>query len=66
MSILLTLLVYVIIFALIWWLISIIPFPPPIAQARWVFYVVLVIIAIFVLLSLVGAVPGLGTIKIGK
>ena len=42
------------IFALIWWLISIIPFPPPIAQAKWIFYVVLVIVAIVVLLQLVG------------
>lgn len=54
MSILITLLVYVLIFALIWWLISIIPFPPPIAQAKWVFYLVLVIVAIIVLLNLVG------------
>ena len=54
MSILITLLVYVLIFALIWWLISIIPFPPPIAQAKWVFYVVLVVVAIIVLLQLVG------------
>jgi hypothetical protein len=54
MSILITLLVYVLVFCLIWWLISIVPFPPPIAQAKWVFYAVLVIVAIIVLLHLVG------------
>jgi hypothetical protein len=48
------LLVYVLIFALIWWLIEIVPFPPPIAKVKWIFYVVLVIVAIIVLLQLVG------------
>jgi hypothetical protein len=51
---LITLLIYVLVFCLIWWLISIIPFPPPIAGAKWVFYVVLVIVAIIVLLHLAG------------
>lgn len=52
---LITLLVYVLIFCLLWWLITIIPFPPPPApQFRWVAFAVLVIVAIIVLLNLVG------------
>ena len=52
MNILLTILVLMIIFCLIWYLISIIPFPPPLAAIRWVFYCILIIIAIVYLLSL--------------
>jgi len=55
MAILITLLILILIFALIWWLISVIPFPPPLAAVRWVFYCILVIIAIVVLL---GYLPG--------
>jgi len=52
MNILLTILVLMIVFCLIWYLISIIPFPPPLAAIRWVFYCILIIIAIVYLLSL--------------
>jgi hypothetical protein len=55
MSLLITLIILIIVFALLWWLISAIPFPPPIANVRWIFYVILVIIAIIVL---VGFIPG--------
>lgn len=49
-----TLIVYVLVFCLIYWLIGMIPFPPPIANAKWVFYLVLVIVAIIMLLRLAG------------
>lgn len=55
MSVLLTPLILVIVFCLIWYLISIIPFPPPLANVKWVFYCILVIVAIIVLL---GYLPG--------
>lgn len=55
MSILVTLIVLVIVFCLAWYVIGIIPFPPPLANIRWVFYAVLVLIAIIVLL---GMIPG--------
>jgi O-antigen/teichoic acid export membrane protein len=54
-SILITILILVIVFALLWYLISIIPFPPPLAAIRWVFYCILIIVAIVVLL---GYIPG--------
>jgi len=55
MSLLITLIILVIVFALLWWLIGIIPFSPPLANVRWIFYAILVIVAIVVLL---GYVPG--------
>jgi hypothetical protein len=50
----LTIIVAVIIFCLIYWLIGLIPLPPPLAQARWVLYALLVIGAIIFLLNLAG------------
>jgi xanthine/uracil permease len=54
MGILITLLIGILVFCLLWYLIGMIPFPPPIAQAKWVFYLVLVILAIYWLLKLSG------------
>lgn len=51
---LVTILVLVIVFCLIWYLIGIIPLPSPLAKVRWVFYAILVIAAIVVLLGFVG------------
>lgn len=51
MSLLPTLLILAIIFALLWYLIGIIPLPPPLANVRWVFYALLIIVAIIVLLN---------------
>jgi hypothetical protein len=53
MELLITLLILAIVFALVWYLISIIPFPPPLANIRWVFYAILILIAIIVLLDFV-------------
>ena len=55
MSILLTILILVIVFCLAWYLISIIPLPPPLVGIRWVLFAILIIIAIVVLL---GFIPG--------
>lgn len=56
MSIFITLLILVIVFVLAWYLIGIIPFPPPMDGIKWVFYAVLVLIAIIYLLKLAGIV----------
>ena len=53
MSILITLLIFIIIFCLLWYVISIIPLPPPLAGIRWVFYAILCIVAIIVLLDFI-------------
>jgi hypothetical protein len=49
-----TIIVLIIVFCLLWYLIGIIPFPPPLANARWVFYAILLIVAIVVLLGFIG------------
>ena len=49
-----TVLVYLLVFLIAWYIVSIVPLPPPIAGARWIGYVILCIIAIVVLLSLIG------------
>lgn len=46
MEILIVLLVAVLVFSLVWYLIGVIPFPPPLANIRWVLYAILVLIAI--------------------
>ena len=55
MSLIITLLIYVLIFAILWYIIGIIPFPPPLVNLRWILYVILCLIAVVVLL---GFVPG--------
>jgi len=49
------LIILVIVFCLLWYLIGLVPLPPPLANVRWIFYAILVIVAIIVLL---GYVPG--------
>ena len=51
---LVTIIVLVIVFCLLWYLIGIIPLPPPLANVRWVFYALLIIVAIVVLLGFIG------------
>lgn len=59
MSLLITILILVIVFCLLWYAISIIPFPPPLANVKWVLYVILIIIAVIVLLNYAGVkLPG--------
>ena len=50
---LLTLLIYVLVFVLIWWLISIVPMPEPVVKFKWVFYAILVVVALVFLLRLI-------------
>ena len=54
MAILFTLLIVLIIVALVWWRIGIIPLPPPLVSFRWVLYAILIIILIVYLLGLIG------------
>jgi hypothetical protein len=60
MGILITLLVYLVIIAIIWWVIGQLSLPPPI---RLVAIIVIAIVAIFMLLSLVGG--GFGCLDCG-
>lgn len=53
-SLLLTLLVFALVFSLAYWIISIIPIPPPMAILRTILYVILALIAISVLLDFTG------------
>lgn len=46
--------VLVIVFCLLWYLIGIIPLSPPLAKIRWLFYAILIIVAVVVLLGFVG------------
>jgi hypothetical protein len=51
---LVTIIIAICIFLLIWWLLSILPLPAPIAQFRWIGFVILIICAILFLLNLGG------------
>jgi hypothetical protein len=55
LTLLITILILIVIFALLWYAIGIIPFPPPLANLKWVLYVILIIVAVVVLL---GFIPG--------
>jgi hypothetical protein len=60
LSLLVSILVVCIVFALVWWILSVIPLPQPIAQiVRVVCVVIMCIWLIYVLLGLTGA-AGLG------
>jgi hypothetical protein len=56
LSLFLTILVLIIVFYLAYYLIGLIPFPPPLANIKWVFYAILIIIAIIVLLRFIPGV----------
>jgi heme A synthase len=55
MSLLITLIVWGLILAIIWWALSQIPMPEPF---NWVARAIFALIVVIVLLSLVGALPG--------
>jgi len=46
MELLIILLVAVCVFALLWYAIGLIPFPPPLANIRWVLYIILILLAV--------------------
>jgi hypothetical protein len=55
MNILISLIVYLVIFGLIWWLVSLLPLPAPVAQIVRVLFIILLIL---IVLSVFGIIPG--------
>lgn len=55
MPALISLIVYLVIFGLIWWLISLLPLPAPVAQVVRVLFIILLIL---IVLSVFGIIPG--------
>jgi uncharacterized Tic20 family protein len=55
MNIIISLIVYLVIFGLIWWLVSMLPLPSPVAQIVRVLFVILLIL---IVLSVFGIIPG--------
>lgn len=59
LELLITLVIYGLILAIIWWAVTVIPVPPPFI---WVIRVVFALIVVIVLISLLqGGLPSLGT-----
>lgn len=54
MSILFTLVIYILVFSLLYWLITILPNPPVVQMVKTVLIILLVVVAVIVLLGLVG------------
>jgi hypothetical protein len=54
MNVLISLIVYLVIFGLIWWLVSLLPLPSPIAQIVRVLFIILLIL---IVLSVFGIIP---------
>ncbi|MDB5937105.1 MAG: hypothetical protein JWQ01_4449 [Massilia sp.] len=55
MNVLISLIVYLVIFGLIWWLVSLLPLPAPVAQIVRVLFIILLIL---IVLSVFGIIPG--------
>ena len=55
MDIIINLIVYLVVFGLIWWAVSLLPLPGPIAQIVRVLFIILLIL---IILSAVGIIPG--------
>ena len=55
MNIITNLIVYLIVFGLIWWVVSLLPLPAPVAQIVRVLFLILLIL---IILSAVGIIPG--------
>jgi antibiotic biosynthesis monooxygenase (ABM) superfamily enzyme len=55
MNILISLIVYLVVFGLIWWLVSMLPLPEPVAQIVRVLFIILLIL---IVLSVFGIIPG--------
>ncbi len=62
MGLLITLLIYACILAIVWWLVSTLPLPPPF---RIIANVVIAIVAIIMLLSLLGGANGFPDLHLG-
>ncbi len=55
MNIIINLIVYLIVFGIIWWAVSLLPLPAPIGQIVRVLFIILLIL---IILSAVGIIPG--------
>jgi ABC-type siderophore export system fused ATPase/permease subunit len=55
MDLIISLIVYLVVFGLIWWLISMLPLPAPVAQIVRILFIILLILMV---LSIVGILPG--------
>ncbi len=55
MDIIINLIAYLVIFGLIWWLVSMLPLPAPVAQIVRILFIILLII---IVLSFFGLIPG--------
>ncbi len=55
MNVMISLVVYLVVFGLIWWLVSLLPLPGPVAQIVRVLFIVMLIV---IILSAVGILPG--------
>lgn len=54
MNIIISLIAYLVVFGLIWWLVSILPLPSPVAQIVRVLFIILLIL---IILSFAGVLP---------
>ncbi|MGZ8289369.1 MAG: Thivi_2564 family membrane protein [Telluria sp.] len=55
MALIINLIVYLVVLGLIWWLISLLPLPAPVAQIVRVLFIILLI---WIVLAVFGIVPG--------
>lgn len=55
MDSLINLIVYLVVFGLIWWLVSLLPLPSPVAQVVRVLFIIMLI---WIVLSVFGIIPG--------
>ncbi|RYY73662.1 MAG: hypothetical protein EOO52_16755 [Gammaproteobacteria bacterium] len=55
MEVLINLIVYLVVFGLIWWLVSLLPLPAPVAQIVRILFIILLIL---IVLSFFNIIPG--------
>ena len=55
MNIIISLIIYLVVFGLIWWLVGMLPLPAPVAQIVRILFIILLIL---IILSVVGILPG--------
>ncbi|MDC8756998.1 Thivi_2564 family membrane protein [Janthinobacterium fluminis] len=55
MHVIISLIIYLVVLGLIWWLVSMLPLPAPVAQIVRVLFIILLIL---VILSVFGIIPG--------
>jgi hypothetical protein len=55
MNVLISLVIYLVVFGLIWWLVSLLPLPAPVAQIVRVLFIIMLFL---IVLSVFGIIPG--------